>query len=476
MGSVTVLGFVSGAISCVGNTGAVKVGGDLTGFIQGDNMPSVTIGGSVIGGASAAAGRIDGRSHLGNVVIGGDVRGGSAIRAGEISSNGDIASISVGGSVIGGSNSATGFFYAYDSIGAVKVGHDLVGGAGGNGGSIYSQNGGIASVTIGGSLIGGTATGTAPNNGAFDTGSILAHTVIGPVKIGHDVRGGSSIAGGTAGHSGSIGAGTLTSVTVGGSLIGGTGTNAGQIFATGSMGTVTIGHDLIGGSPTGTSVTFNHAGEIRSSGRIASVVIGGSIVAGKGFGTGSDNFNGAIQAGKDIGSLNVKGSLLGNGNGSDTSFVFITALGQAVPGALDVAIGNFTVGGRVEFARVYAGYDLGNTATNGDASIGIVKVGGDWVASDLVAGAQNTPSSNVKFGDGLDTSIGAGNAGRLATISSITIAGAIFGTPLAFVSGDQYGFVAQKIVSLKVAGGVIALAPGQDSISLGGDVSLFEVP
>src|SRR5205814_1477886 len=112
-----------------------------------------------------------------------------------------------------------------------------------------------------------------------------------------------------------------------------------------------------------------------------------------------------------------------------------------------IAIGSVTIGGRVEFANILAGYDLDLVPTNGDAQIGPVKVGGDWIASNLVAGVQNTASTNTSFGNGNDAAIPDENPATIATITSISIGGYIYGTPLSANSGDHFGFVAQKIGS-----------------------------
>ena len=105
-----------------------------------------------------------------------------------------------------------------------------------------------------------------------------------------------------------------------------------------------------------------------------------------------------------------------------------------------------------------------------------VKVGGDWIASDLVAGAVNAASGNTNFGDGNDHSIGVGSA-ITASIASITIGGQVFGTPISFSSTDHFGFVAQFIHSMSVAGAPVPLTGGADNIPLGpsGDVNLVEV-
>ena len=332
-------------------------------------------------------------------------------------------------------------------------------------------------MSIGGSLIGSSG---------GNSGQITSTGDLGAVKIGHDVQGGSGFISGLINSSGK-----LAGVSIGGSLIGGSSQFTGEIRCA-DLGAVKIGHDLTGGSITGAAL-LGSSGVIQSFfGRISSVTIGGSIVSGIDDSSGALTFNATIRAANDIGSLTVKGSLIGHGNtGTGASPVVISARGQAVPGATtDLAIGKISIGGRVEFANILAGYDIDLNALNGDAQIGAVKVGGDWAASNLVAGAKNlgadnaaggsgANADNVNFGDSHDVSIGPGSLGIIATIASITIKGQVFGTPNSFSTTDHFGFVAQKIGAVKIGGNAIVLAAGphNDNLSVGEttDLSIHEV-
>jgi hypothetical protein len=157
----------------------------------------------------------------------------------------------------------------------------------------------------------------------------------------------------------------------------------------------------------------------------------------------------------------------------------------------DLAIGSLTVLGRVELANILAGYDASTNgltdgsgaitgAVNGVASIGAVKIGGDWIQSNLVAGS--SPGSDNLFGTADDTEIGAeGGEDLVARIASILIAGQVLGTPGTQSTSDHYGFVAEDIGSFAAGGTVFALKPGPSNgqpplaVSATGDVSLFEV-
>ena len=470
-----------------GALGSLVVAGDVKDAfvnVTGANgkIGAIRIGGSLVGGSSSLSGAILSGGEMGAVKIGHDVQGGSGANSGFISSNGTLGvagGVSIGGSLLGGSDHDSGEIFSSLGMGAVKIGHDVQGGSASKSGYIESS-GTLLGVSVGGSLIGGSNT---------DTGEIRSTLAMGAVKIGHDVQGGS---GSFSGRIGS--AGTLAGVSIGGSLIGGSSTFiSGEIFSFGDMGAVKISHDFIGGSITG-SASLDRSGVIKSSGRISSVTIGGSIISGIDASSGALTFNATIRAGNDIGSLTVKGSLIGHGDtGTGASPVVISARGQAIPlpagATTDLAMGKISIGGRVEFANILAGYNTSLGAANGDAQIGSVKVGGDWAASNLVAGAKNlgtddavggpgANADNVNYGDSHDLSIGVGNANILAKIASITIAGQVFGTPLSVNMNDHFGFVAEQIGSIKVGGNNLVLPANNTPLAIGetGDVSIHLLP
>ena len=306
-------------------------------------------------------------------------------------------------------------------------------------------------VIIGGSLVGGSA----------DSGISSAATTWVPVKINGDVHGGT---GGTTG--GIRSNGKLAGVTIGGSLLGGSNTDSGEIFSIGDMGAVKIGHDLTGGS---ISVRRHpHCLRLhRERGRIASVTIGGSIISGLDSSSGGLTRNASIRAGNDIGSLTVKGSLIGSvGTAGSTVFAGRRVRARSGRAGRDDRPGHWQNQhrrpGRVRQYPRRLRHRL-SSAVNGDAQIGAVTVGGDWVASNLVAGAMNAASGATggNFGErGTNVNFGAmtGNAGshHLAKIASITISGQVFGTPDSFSTTDHFGFVAEQIGALKIGGSAIA--------------------
>jgi hypothetical protein len=82
---------------------------------------------------------------------------------------------------------------------------------------------------------------------------------------------------------------------------------------------------------------------------------------------------------------------------------------------------------------------------NPNAQVGAVSVGGDWVATNLVAGI----AFSEKFGDGNDAlANGVDRTDILARISAVAIRGQVLGT--ADNSTDQFGIVAQIISSVRL--------------------------
>jgi hypothetical protein len=343
----------------------------------------------------------------------------------------------------------------------ITIGHDIQGGPGAASGFVGS-NTTLAGVSVGGSIIGGK------NSATEDSGEITSSGNMGPVKIGHDILGGAGM------FSGDINSnGTLAGASVGGSVIGGLGILSGFISGT-DMGMVKIGHDLRGGGlPAGSTDSISDSGLIDAEGHLAGISIGGSVIAGTNDGTGTLTLDGAIVAKNDIGSIAVRGNVTGSvgSAGAVTKALLSASVPAASTGVSDLAIGKITIGGRVEQTQILAGYDTTLNPVSGNAQIGAVTVGGNWIASDLVAGVQEANAASG-FGGSGDTIIG--NIGNsVARIASIVIKGIVEGTP---GTGDQFGFESHAIGSVKIDGASLTLptAPGFLALSpiTGADVTL----
>jgi hypothetical protein len=114
---------------------------------------------------------------------------------------------------------------------------------------------------------------------------------------------------------------------------------------------------------------------------------------------------------------------------------------------------------------------------NGEAQIGKVFVGGDWIASNLATGV--LPGADGLFGTADDTEIPGGTDQLASSIAGIIINGQVMGTPSSVSSTDHFGFVAEWVKSLKVHGVQIPLQPGphNDDLTIGttGDVTVLEI-
>jgi fibronectin-binding autotransporter adhesin len=147
-----------------------------------------------------------------------------------------------------------------------------------------------------------------------------------------------------------------------------------------------------------------------------------------------------------------------------------------------VAIDNVRVGGNVENAQILLGYKketpddapVRYVARNPDASAGKVVVNGNWVAASLVAGVFDETGDG--FGQNDQPIDGDTTSKIISRIASIVIKGAVTGTT---AEGDHYGFTAQQIGKLSIAGEKIALLKSaKDNLLLdetNGDFRLVEV-
>jgi hypothetical protein len=430
MGAVSIKGNLVGGTAMTSNvyqgSGAVISKGKLT---------SVTIGGSMRGGSGEYSGMIRSELDMGPVTVSGDIQGSSGDSSGLIYSSGKLGNVTVGGSLIGGSDVDSGVIFSILDMGAVKITGDVKGGSSDFSGHILTLSK-LASATIGGSLIGG--------EGAM-SGRLYSGSDMGTAKITGDVRGGAGVG------SGSVVAvfAKMTSLTLGGSLTGGSGEGAGVLSA-GEIMTLAIGGNIYGGSATGVA-DLSYSGAVLAQ-RIGTLTLKGSLIAGSDDTTGEFELNGAIQVKDDIANLTIEGSLIGN----STNRALILARGQLSPsGTTDLAIGKLTINGRVEHSLIAAGYSQfpDTISANADAQIGPVVIGGDWIASSLVAGA--TPGGDGQYGNANDAKMFGAGVKDVATVSSkitsIVIGGQVMGTPT--LVNDHFGFVAENIGSFKVKGG-----------------------
>lgn len=477
-----------------GNAGSIVIKTDLraANLLINDlgasgNVGSIIIGGSIIGAAALDSGRIFAEGKIGFLSVGGSIQGsngsnsggifagkgggtflikgsviGDGVNSGMIEVQGDLKLLRIGGSIVGGNLSAAGSVEVSGNLGSVVVIGSVLGGTGANSGRIETLGGTIGAVTIGGDLVGGSAfasgriesdTGVTKSVvikgsivGVGDASGAVTADGFGKIMVGRDIRGGATS------DTGYISAGVLGigQLMVGGSVIGGLGDTSGTIYTSGTIGNLRLLGDLVGAGIDGAD-DLSVSGYIRAD-RIINAFIGGSIIAGQDFSTGTLDKSGSIRVFDDIGKLVVKGQLIGNA----THSVVISAGGlEESDNRGTIALGSVFVGGSVQYARILAGYDINMNNADADASIGLVRVLGDWRASDVVAGID---SVDGQFGNNDDVLMLANDDATLTSrIASIIIGGQIVNSTAV---ADFFGFVAQNLGKVSVGGRAIPLVPG----------------
>jgi hypothetical protein len=437
----------SGKVRVDGSLGTATILGNLSGGTQqdsgvistGGNAVAITIGGSITGGsAGATSGAIIVDGNIGALTVKGDVIGGAAQRSGYIDIAGNSAKIGIAGFVIGGSVPDSGVINlgndATNSIGSFTLGRDVIGGSGEGSGRVHFD--GIAKLAaFKGGIIG--AAGESSGRVEFVSGAAVA-TVAGQVQ-GNSGEGSGSI----------VANGNIASLTVVGSLIGGKGDNSGNIFSTEKFSVLNILGNVVGGDlASSATADLVESGYVQAK-SFGTINIGGTVRSGVDYNATEDLINsGAIRSQFEFGAINIKGSLEGN----STQRALITASGQeVVPVGTrnDLAIKTLKIGGAVRYADLLFGYNLTDDHTaaeaNPDAQVGAVVVGGDWVATNLVAGIAYSET----FGDGSDAlANGVDRLDILARISAVAIRGQVLGT--ADNSSDQFGIVAQVVSSVRL--------------------------
>ncbi len=452
LGPVTIGGSVfagaginSGSILAPGNIASVTIGGDLrggAGALSGiitsaaGNIGLVKIGGDLRGGGGDDSGRVAG-VDLAGVTVRGAMIGGAGKRSAQIAATHSLTSVKIGGSLEGAGDDSAQITSGHN-LGAITVGGSLIGG-GENSATIGLKDDGdekqtVGPITVGGSIIGGVG----QNSGMIRAFNPDIHDFFGAIKVAGDLRGADN------NMTGSVIVGNATSITFGGSILGGTGTNTGYISGL-AVGSVSIGHD-VRGTDLGGGGTLVANGYLEFT-TVGSLTVGGSIVAGSTKG-GTTTPKSGLYASQGFGSITIKGSLIGQADNPVTLYAGSLA-GDPVEN--NVVLKSLTIGGRVENAWLFAGVKKDGTVLNGNAQIGAVKVGGDWIASMLGAGFDSVDGF---IGDGDDVIIAGGTRSKIA---SIVIGGAILGRVGAT---DTFGFVAHEIGSFRYNGLAVVLQKG----------------
>ena len=275
----------------------------------------------------------------------------------------------------------------------------------------------------------------------------------------------------------------IAKLSIGGSVYAPTGEGGGRIYTISGFGTIVVKGSLIGGSE-------DYSGRITSPNAAKSVTIGGSIVGGDGLESGLLSF-------RTIGKLNVGGDLVG---GDGTKSGSITAYYGGIPkgligGSLIGGTGNLsgriTAGGNTLTPAdigtlLIKGSILGQELTSGDEGFGAgvyangsilnLTILGDVVRANIIAGV--VPGPDGRFGD-VDLDDPSNHAVNepevISKIAKLTIKGLVMGS--SSNGGDSYAIQANDIVYVKIGTAVyketnpglnfwggIQLAPTEDFI------------
>lgn len=466
-------------VAFAGATSAVRIGGDILGntgrgsatvIINGD-APSVFIGGTITGGGGEEPnilvfpGGGVGMGNVGSLTIGGSIRE-NGLGGGHVST-GNIGKLLIKGSIFGTTETnsiglISGPIVSVGNVGTARIEGSIAGA------STPALSSADYDLSITGNIMKLEILGSLDGASSYGSGSVRVGGNAGSIKIG------GSLLGSNGKDSGSIAVGNrLGALTIGGGIF-----NAGASFTTAqvvakSFGKVAIGGDLLGGNPgagelrattggfdgisiKGSLYAGGAGGAITAAGGLGPVSIGGSI-------SGSFSMNHNSIIGLSAKSITIGGDLLTNGSGNNALInIRLSAgpvkIGGSIRGATtDPAILEFgltagyttpgftslSVKGSVNNALIFGGVGTNQAATNTDATLGPIAVGGDWIASTVAAGVSR--GGDMLFATGDDT-VPANGTAAPSKIAGIVIKGQILGTA---ASGDHFGFVAQRIGPVK---------------------------
>lgn len=349
--------------------GNVTVNGDLARIRSGDSNPGTRGLGVLNVQSIGLEGTFTGAPNLQTEVVG-SIRGinvthsiyGAYIRT---EAAGNIDTMTIGGSLFGGSFANSGAVYSSGNIGNVSIGGSLFGSSGLISGSLHAA-GNIGNVTIGGSLFGSSGN----ESGSISASRVSSLTVAGSLfgNVGQksgsvnylagNLRIGGSVSGGPGIESGLVQFVSTNrgNVDIAGGIFGGSGARSGNLgYGESSANRVNIGGNVQGGS-----------GE--QSGRISlpltSLTIGGSVIGGTGSWSGSVSvgsvdsltINGDIRGGNAFGTA----SLSNSGYLSVVAAQSITVGGNLIAG-IDGTSGTYEYNG-----AIVATHDIRNLTIRGN--------------------------------------------------------------------------------------------------------------
>jgi hypothetical protein len=251
--------------------------------------------------------------------------------------------------------------------------------------------------------------------------------------------------------------GAVNKLAVGGSVQ----KNAVQVD--GKVKVITVGGDVIGDFGLGPAL-LEEIAHLGLDGLIAegSPVPAGVLLAES---IGSLKIGGSFKSGgivttKDLGAFSVLKDFSG-GLFSDGAMKSLKVLGKMVsedPNAPTTItarnkLDSLIISGDVENARILVGYSKDEDPVNADARIGKVLVKGNWRASSLVAGIDDSTTDG--FGRTTPSSRATAHRPVVSTIASVVIKGTASGST---APGDHFGITSQRIGKVSIGGTKIPLS------------------
>jgi hypothetical protein len=431
-----------------GGVGSISVQKDITGaqimvepnttsLVSDGNIGSLKIGGSLIGGTALESGFVQTNGNLGSLVIGGNLEGNSGVDSGALQIGGKIGSISL--------DNMIGYTMSGDMAGLGQGSGSISSGTG------IADNGGIGSIHITGSIMGGDGTGSGEiSQSVGTTGSY------GSIKIG------GTITGGIGQDSGEISTNAIGSISIGQGLIGSSGADSGSIKTVNGIGSFSIlSGGIMGGTNTDSGAVMAATAPTTTA-AIGSMVIHGNITGSNATGISTVAGAGQVNTGAAIDSFTLYGSLVGAATEESGSVLAVENIDHI----------------SLHSAGTSTGSILGGTGMNSGEitgfTMGTVNIAGQILGSGAGSGKIISTGSihSITIGDGITGGTGAGS-GIISTgssgnfgnnIGSLTIkTGGITGE-----GGADSGqvFAAGSIGSVHLDGGVITGGTGAGSGSL----------
>lgn len=396
--------------------------------------------------------------------------------------NGGIHSVNIGGSLIGGANTTDSFgntIYAGNittagSVGSIVIGLNIAGGSGTNSGSLQigGKIGSLSVDNIVGYTLAGDTTGMGAGSGSVEVGTSNTFSTTGGVG----------------------------SINIKGNLQGGDGSGSGEIsqanFSGGFFGPVKIGGMIAGGTGTDSgeidangfgSISIGHgitgssgaqSGSIVSNNGITSLVIlDGGIAGGTGTGSGSVDAANSPETAANIGSIVIHGDIAGNSGAATT----VTGAGQISTAS---SIGSLTLYGSLvgsvtaESGSILATESIGHVFIHPNGSSTGSILGGSGSNSGEIS-AYSIGSVSVA-GQILGSGSGSGKILSTTSIGNVTVGDGITGG-----SGTGSGVIitgtpteyGDNLGSLTVTAGGITGGMGDNSgqVSIGGSIGFVHL-